>query len=263
MQRCDAIMKQVSHFRSLAHFDMEYRVAKSIVDILNRQGFRAYFAGGFVRDFILQQSGQDIDIATDARPADIAHIFPKTIAVGAAFGSTVVVKDGFHFEVTTFRSDGDYLDKRHPSNVLFTDAQTDAQRRDFTINGIFYDPLNDKVLDYVDGIADIQKGIIRAIGDPNKRLEEDRLRGIRGVRLAARFAFMIEDATKRAIKCFAKDLKRYVSIERITQEMTKICCNKNSKKAFSLLWDLKLFYEIFEGLKFNSKAHFPTPYLSL
>ena len=166
----------------------------------------------------------------------------------------VVVKDNYHFEVTTFRSDGVYEDKRHPSSVSFTDAMQDAQRRDFTINGIFYDPINNKILDYVDGLADIEKGIIRAIGDPQKRFAEDRLRIIRAVRLAARFSFTIEDTTKNAIKKFSCDFKQYVSIERITQEMTKICSQKSSQQGFLLLWELNLFSEIFENLSFYDRA---------
>lgn len=233
-----------------------YSVAKKIVLTLRNRGFVAYFAGGWVRDFILGKEGDDIDIATNADPLTIAEIFEKTIPVGIAFGSVIVVEKGLNFEVTTFRKDSDYKDKRRPSKVIYSGEMDDALRRDFTINGMFYDPIDKKVLDYVDGRKDLQAKIIRAIGDPDERLEEDRLRTIRAVRLAGRLSFKIEENTKRSIKRFSSDIMHYVSVERITQELTKICEQDNSKEGFTLLWDLNLFSEIFYDITFDSKASF-------
>ncbi|MBS0622721.1 MAG: CCA tRNA nucleotidyltransferase [Verrucomicrobia bacterium] len=197
-----------------------FQLGKAIVERLVNAGHTAYFAGGFVRDYLLRLPSSDIDIATSASPQEVMQLFEKTVPVGLAFGSVLVVEQGRSFEVTTFRFDGPYLDGRHPSYVRPSDARADAQRRSFTINGMFYDPIKEEVLDYVEGKKDLQAGIIRTIGEAKHRFEEDKLRMIRAVRFAVRLGFTIEANTAAAIKSTAAEL-RVVSVERIWQELAK------------------------------------------
>ncbi len=143
---------------------------------LRSHGHVAYFAGGCVRDLVRGETPKDVDIATDARPEAVQEIFPRTYAVGAHFGVIVVLEGGFQFEVATFRSDGAYLDGRRPTEVHFATAEEDAARRDFTINGMFFDPTAEQVIDFVGGRADLEARLVRAIGDPGQRFAEDRLR---------------------------------------------------------------------------------------
>lgn len=199
----------------------EHPQARFIVDTLSKAGFIAYYAGGWVRDLLLNHPSDDIDIATNAPPETIQALFPHTIPVGIAFGIVIVVIDGKQYEVATFRQDLDYKDGRRPSRIEFTTAVEDAKRRDFTINGMFYDPLRDEIFDYVGGKADLEAKIIRAIGNPHERIKEDRLRMIRAVRLACRFGFHIEKETEKAIRAHAKELFPAVAIERIWQEFIK------------------------------------------
>lgn len=199
----------------------EHPQARQIVETLAKAGFIAYYAGGWVRDLLLNHPSDDIDIATNAPPETIQALFPHTIPVGIAFGIVLVIVDGKQYEVATFRQDLDYKDGRRPSRIEFTTAVEDAKRRDFTINGMFYDPLKDEILDYVNGKADLKEKIIRAIGNPHERIKEDRLRMIRAIRLACRFNFQIEAATEAAIRVHAKELFPAVAIERIWQEFTK------------------------------------------
>ena len=172
------------------------KIATAIVRKLVAAGYTAYFAGGWVRDYLMGHPSEDIDLATDAPPEKIIDLFPKTLLVGVAFGVVVVIVDGHQFEVATFRRDIDYADGRKPSKIELSTAEEDAFRRDFTINGMFYDPLTNQILDYVGGQEDLKKKIIRAIGNPHKRIQEDRLRMIRAVRLSCRFDFQIEEKTK-------------------------------------------------------------------
>src|SRR5438874_1249973 len=155
------------------------KTAREIAARVRENGHLAYFAGGCVRDIVRGETPKDFDIATDATPEMVQQTFPRTYAVGAHFGVIVVVENGFQFEVATFRSDDAYLDGRRPSAVHFSSPQEDAKRRDFTINGMFYDPATDKVIDFVDGRADLEAKLIRAIGQPAQRLQEDRLRMLR------------------------------------------------------------------------------------
>ncbi|MEI6241857.1 MAG: CCA tRNA nucleotidyltransferase [Chlamydiota bacterium] len=222
--------------------------ARTIIETLHSAGFIAYYAGGWVRDFLLQHPSDDIDIATNAPPNTLLSLFPKTIPVGIAFGIVIVVLEGKEFEVATFRKDLDYQDGRHPSHVEFTSAIEDAKRRDFTINGMFYDPFEKKVLDFVEGELDLQKKIIRAIGSPKKRFEEDRLRMIRAVRFACRFNFTIEEQTKQAIIEEAPFLFPAVSIERVFQEFSKMSEN-NFGKSLLLLHQFRLLPQIFPVLQ--------------
>lgn len=193
----------------------EHPQARFIVDTLIEHGFSAYYAGGWVRDFLLQRDSDDIDIATSAPPEAIQKLFPHTVPIGIAFGIVLVIVEGHQYEVATFRQDIEYKDGRRPAAIAFSSAEEDAKRRDFTINGMFYDPIEQKVLDFVEGIADLEAKIIRAIGDPHERIREDRLRMIRAARLACRFHFTIEENTKAAIRAHAKELFPAVAIERI------------------------------------------------
>ncbi|MDQ3118060.1 MAG: CCA tRNA nucleotidyltransferase, partial [Verrucomicrobiota bacterium] len=174
-------------------------VAREIVARLRAKGHVAYFAGGSVRDLLRGQTPKDIDIATNARPEAVQEIFPRTYAVGAHFGVIVVLENGLQFEVATFRSDGAYLDGRRPTEVHFASAKEDAARRDFTINGMFFDPAADKVIDFVGGRGDLEARVIRAIGDPAQRFAEDRLRLLRAVRFATTLDFEIDPFTWEAL----------------------------------------------------------------
>src|SRR5213595_2021239 len=155
------------------------KAAREIAARLRESGHIAYLAGGCVRDMVRRLTPKDFDIATDATPETVQKLFPRTYAVGAHFGVIIVLEDGFQFEVATFRSDEAYIDGRHPSAVRFSSPEEDAQRRDFTINGMFYDPVAEKVIDLVGGQLDIAAKLVRAIGNPAKRFAEDRLRMLR------------------------------------------------------------------------------------
>lgn len=226
-----------------------FKRAKTIVEKLQKEGHTAYFAGGWVRDFLMNHPSNDIDIATTASVDQIAALFDKTIAVGAHFGILVVVIDGESFEVATFRADEGYHDGRRPFSVKAASPMEDAQRRDFTINGLFYDPITEQIFDYIDGIKDIRAGIIRAIGSAHARFAEDRLRMIRAVRYASRFSFAIEHETQAAITSHAYALFPSVSIERIWQELSKMDKYPHFEMALCTLYRLGLLVEIFPELK--------------
>lgn len=208
--------------------------ALSIVKLLRGQGHRAYLAGGCVRDNFLGKVPKDFDIATDAEPPEIQRIFPQTIPVGSQFGVVIVVLDRESFAVTTFRFDGPYLDGRHPSQVRFGTLEEDVWRRDFTINGMMYDPDEDRVIDLVDGMKDLRGGLVRAIGDPMQRFEEDRLRMIRAIRFAAGLGFVIEEKTLAAMQQQAPKITQ-VSWERIGEEVTRVLTEGGARRGFELL----------------------------
>ena len=174
--------------------------ALKIVQTLTQAGFIAYYAGGWVRDNLLNYPSDDIDIATNAPPEKVQALFPRTIPIGLSFGIILVVMDNHQYEVAAFRQDFDYLDGRRPSRIEFSSAEEDAKRRDFTINGMFYDPIQEKLLDYVGGQKDLELKTIRAIGDPHERIKEDRLRMIRAIRLSCRFQFAIDPLTEKALE---------------------------------------------------------------
>jgi putative nucleotidyltransferase with HDIG domain len=209
-------------------------VATKLVRRLRESGFIAYFAGGCVRDALLRKQPKDIDIATDAEPDDVQQMFARTVAVGAKFGVVRVLEGGFEFEVATFRSDGVYLDGRRPVSVTFSSPEEDAKRRDFTINGMFYDPLADQVVDFVGGKADLEHRLVRAIGNPDERFSEDHLRLLRAVRFAAALDFEIEPATWTAITEKAEQI-RTVSHERIRDELVKIMADPHRVRGLDLL----------------------------
>jgi tRNA nucleotidyltransferase/poly(A) polymerase len=208
--------------------------ATRLVERLRAAGHEALFAGGCVRDRLLGKEAHDIDIATSARPEEIQKLFPRTVAVGAQFGVIVVLEDGGEFQVATFRSDGAYRDGRHPESVAFTNAEGDARRRDFTVNGLFFDPLTRQILDFVGGEADLRAGILRSIGDPHARFAEDKLRLIRCVRFAASLGFEIEAETWRALVERAPEITA-VSAERIREELIKIFTHPSRVRGFDLL----------------------------
>jgi tRNA nucleotidyltransferase/poly(A) polymerase len=217
--------------------------ALEVVRTLRDAGFEALWAGGCVRDQLLGLTPKDYDVATSARPEEIRKLFGRrrTVPVGAAFGVITVLgpKEAGQIEVATFRSDGAYLDGRHPESVTFGTAELDAQRRDFTINGLFFDPLQDEVIDYVGGREDLQRGLVRAIGSPRARLEEDKLRMLRAVRFAATFGFAIEPATLAAVQQMAGEIV-IVSAERIAAEMRRVLAHPRRALAVRLLRESRL-----------------------
>lgn len=219
------------------------RLAFGIVQKIKERGFTAYFAGGCVRDYLMARVPQDFDIATTAQPDEIERLFAKTVPVGRQFGVMLVVEDDVPFEVATFRREGGYQDGRHPTQVSFTVPEEDAKRRDFTVNGLFYDPFENKVIDFVDGAADIPRRLIRAIGDPVERFEEDKLRLLRAVRFASTLGFEIDQATWEAV-CQRAGAIRQVSPERIRDELIKIFTRSGAARGLTLLQASGLMKEI-------------------
>jgi len=213
--------------------------AEKIVDVLADAGHTAYLAGGCVRDMLLGTQAKDYDVATDAPPERVVELFANTRRVGEAFGVVLVRLMRAEIEVATFRSDAGYTDGRRPDRVEFTDARHDARRRDFTINGLFYDPRNDQVIDYVGGRDDLDRRLIRAIGDPDERFGEDYLRMLRAVRFAARLDFAIDPATEAAITRHAPRLG-FISRERIGMEMRFILTDPGAAAGIEMLQRLAL-----------------------
>ena len=210
------------------------KAAREIADRLRQRGHIAYFAGGSVRDMVRGLPAKDFDVATDATPNVVQKIFPRTYAVGAHFGVVVVVEGEFNFEVATFRSDGAYLDHRHPIEVRFSSPEEDARRRDFTINGMFFDPEKNEVIDFVGGRADIEKKIVRAIGDPAARFSEDRLRMLRAVRFVTVLDYKIDHSTWEALLANAESINE-ISAERIREELLKIFLSPNRVRGWDML----------------------------
>jgi poly(A) polymerase len=236
------------------------RRAAEIVSTLRKQGHQAYLAGGCVRDLLLSRKPADYDVATDATPQQVMQIFPQTYAIGEQFGVVLVPQSEASgatgvparpserservVEVATFRSDAGYSDGRHPDEVRFTkDPREDVQRRDFTINGMMLDPTTNEVLDFVGGRDDLKAGIIRAIGDPERRFTEDKLRMLRAVRFAARFDYKIDPTTRAAIQRLAPKIHQ-VSCERVREELTKMLTEGQARRAFELLDTSGLLREV-------------------
>ena len=210
------------------------KTAREIAQRLRAADHIGYFAGGCVRDMVRGLAAKDFDIATDATPDIVQKIFPHTYAVGAHFGVVVVVENGFNFEVATFRSDGAYLDHRHPVDVRFSSPEEDAKRRDFTINGMFFDPEKNEVIDFVSGRADLEAKLVRAIGDPAARFAEDRLRMLRAVRFATVLDYKIDNQTWDALVASAASINE-ISAERIREELLKIFLSPNRVRGWDLL----------------------------
>ena len=209
-------------------------LASDVVARLQGAGYLAYYAGGCVRDMLRGVAPSDYDIATSARPEQVQALFPRTVAVGAHFGVINVLHGNCEFQVATFRADGIYIDGRHPDSVTFSSAEQDAQRRDFTVNGMFFDPIKGELIDFVNGRADLESKILRAIGNPRDRFHEDRLRMLRAVRFAATLGYEVEPATWEALREQAGDLKG-VSAERIREELVRIFLSAERLQGFDLL----------------------------
>ena len=210
--------------------------ALAVVRRLRDAGHVAYFAGGCVRDPLLGLQPKDYDVATDAPPGRVRELFPRTQAVGAAFGVILVRQGRSQIEVATFRSDGKYVDGRRPEGVTFTTAEEDAKRRDFTINGIFFDPLENRVIDYVGGQDDVRDKVLRAIGKPDERFTEDHLRVLRAIRFAARFGLDVEPATWSAVGRQMPQLVR-ISPERVADELRRMLVPPTRSTAWRMLGD--------------------------
>ena len=223
--------------------------AVDIVERLVKEGHIAYFAGGWVRDYLMGHPSDDIDIATSASPQEILDLFPRTILVGLQFGVVIVAIEGHQYEVSTFRRDLEYINGRKPEKIELASPQEDALRRDFTINGMFFDPLKDELHDYVGGREDIKKQVIRAIGNPDERFFEDRLRMIRAIRFASRFNFHIDQETQEAIQNNASGLFPAVAMERVWQEFCKMNNYPHFDRALIELHRYGLLPIIFPGLK--------------
>ncbi len=210
------------------------KAARRIVERLRLHGYETFFAGGWVRDFLLKRRPKDIDVVTSARPEEILRLFPGSVPIGAQFGVIQVPLYGHRYEVATFRSEGPYLDGRHPSEVTFCGPEQDALRRDFTINGMFYDPVAGRVIDYVHGRADLRRRCLRAIGKAEDRLREDKLRMLRAVRFACSLDFEIDPETWEAV-CRLSPAILEVSWERIRDEVLKILTGPARDRGLDLL----------------------------
>jgi poly(A) polymerase len=226
------------------------RSAAGVVARLQKAGHRAYFAGGAVRDMILGRPPEDIDVATGARPEEVARLFPRARAVGAAFGVMLVPYRRRWFEVATFRTEGAYSDGRHPDRVEFADERADVRRRDFTCNALLYDPARGKVLDLVGGRADIRARLLRAVGDPARRFAEDHLRMLRAARFAARLDFAVEKRTAAAIRKLAPRI-RGVSAERIREELAGMLApgGEVARRSLELVAGLGLLKHVLPGME--------------
>ena len=235
--------------------------AISVIETLRDNGHQALMAGGCVRDMLLGRTPKDYDVATGAHPEVVTKLFRRTLEIGAQFGVIMVMVGNEQIEVATFRTEDGYVDGRRPSNVHYSDAEHDASRRDFTINGMFYDPVEEKVLDYVNGQADLKLKLIKTIGDPIKRFEEDYLRMLRAVRFSAQLGFEIDPSTYNAV-CENAPKITGISGERIAMETTSILATDTAATAFKMLMDTGLAREIFPELT-GQKAEFGIKVLQL
>lgn len=237
--------------------DAKRSFAHTIVLRLRESGYQALWAGGCVRDQVLGRTPKDYDVATTATPDQVIALFGKrrTVAVGASFGVVMVLgnsKADGQVEVATFRTDGEYSDGRRPNSVQFCSPEEDARRRDFTINGMFYDPVLDQVIDYVGGHEDLQRKVVRAIGNAHDRFTEDKLRMLRAVRFAATFRFALDPDTAKAVHTLRRQLNQ-VSVERIMQELRRMLAHETRAHALELMYETELLPEILPEL-FNESA---------
>ena len=226
--------------------------AVEVVLRLKDAGYTALWAGGCVRDTLMGRQPQDYDVATSATPDEVRRVFGRrrTLGVGASFGVVIVrgPRSAGSLEVATFRTEGPYLDGRHPEHVAFSTPEEDAKRRDFTINGMFYDPVGDEVLDFVGGRADLERRVVRAIGDPNARMQEDKLRMLRAVRFAAALEFDLDSPTAQTIRDLRNEI-HVVSAERIAQELRKMLSDRHRQRAVELMHEIGLLTEVFPELE--------------
>jgi tRNA nucleotidyltransferase/poly(A) polymerase len=223
------------------------KLATDIINRLQKAGHQALLAGGCVRDMILNRAAKDYDVATSAHPDEVIGLFKRTIRIGAKFGVVVVLDHDQQVEVATFRTETGYSDRRHPDTVEFASAREDAARRDFTINGMFYDPVSRQLLDFVGGQKDLANGIIRTIGDPRQRFAEDYLRILRAVRFAAQLSFRIEDRTLAAMKELSPNIT-VISAERIAMELETAFASQGRAQAAAMLVETGLSDAIFPTL---------------
>jgi len=219
------------------------QTATQVVKTLQDAGFQAVFAGGCVRDMLLNRVPNDYDVATDATPDQVEKLFDKTVAVGKSFGVVVVLKNSFEVEVATFRNDGQYSDGRHPENVTFSTMEKDAKRRDFTMNALFLDPVTNVLYDFVNGEQDLKDKVLKFVGDPYNRLTEDKLRMLRTVRFAARYGFTVDPNSWDAVKQNADQIDQ-VSNERVFSELTKMFVSNHPDQALDLLYEAGLLQEV-------------------
>lgn len=236
------------------------QAAIHIIQQLHRHGFQALLAGGCVRDMLLGRRANDYDVATDAKPPDVIKLFKRTLKVGAKFGVVIVLIEDRQVEVATFRTEADYSDGRHPGSVEFAGAAEDASRRDFTINGMFYDPLRKEVIDHVNGQADLKRQIIRTIGEPAERFAEDYLRMLRAIRFSTQLGFPIEPTTWSAVCRYAKKITN-ISGERIAIELEGILAHPNRAAGASMLIESGLAKAVFPGFT-GKQAKLPIDILS-
>jgi poly(A) polymerase len=222
---------------------MSEAAARSIVERLRAKGFEALYAGGCVRDRLLGLTPHDYDVATNARPEQVEALFPRTVPVGVQFGVIIVLEQGAEIQVATFRGDGTYHDGRHPESVRYTDAEGDSRRRDFTVNGLFLDPIEERILDFVEGRRDLESRLLRAIGNPSERFAEDKLRLLRAVRFATTLGFEIDPDTWREILVWSPEIHA-VSAERIREELVKILLSPNRLRGFDLLDESGLLRQV-------------------
>ncbi|MHC4480022.1 MAG: CCA tRNA nucleotidyltransferase [Planctomycetota bacterium] len=239
--------------------DSNYRNAERIVLGLRRNGHVALLAGGCVRDLLRGVEPGDYDIATSARPEQVQGLFARTRGVGSRFGVCLVLMDARAYEVATFRRESGYSDGRHPDSVTFCGPEADARRRDFTINGMFWDPVEDEVLAFVGGRADLERRLIRAIGNPEERFREDHLRLLRAVRFAARFGFRLEERTRAALSSLAH-LAAQVSAERLQEELRIILSDPEPAAALRLMDELGMLCVVFPELKETRGCEQPENY---
>ncbi|AHI05854.1 poly A polymerase [Bdellovibrio bacteriovorus W] len=222
----------------------QWEAVQKIYHRLNAEGYKAFLAGGCVRDALLGVPARDLDIATDAEPAVVESLFSKTVGVGKIFGVIRVLDYGSDIEVATFRTDGKYLDGRRPEGVHFSSPKEDAQRRDFTVNALFYDFASQQVIDYVDGQKDLQLKILKTVGRPEDRFKEDHLRILRAVRFVAQLDFSLEAETSKAVRGMASAVTT-VSSERISEELVKLLSSQHVKKGLEALQEHELMRVLF------------------
>jgi len=235
-------------------------LANSIGDTLRRNGYQALLVGGCVRDLLLGREPADYDLTTDATPEQVASLFPESVSVGAQFGVILIPRNGLKVEVATFRSDVGHSDGRHPDRVVYANTpQEDVRRRDFTINGLLMPHDTGEVLDFVGGQADLEAKVIRAIGEPDRRFAEDKLRMMRAVRFAARFGFEIEAATFRALRRHVQEIHQ-VSPERLREELTKLLTEGAAKRAFELLDETWLLQRVLPEIGAMKGVQQPSQY---
>lgn len=244
------LMSSAQQVRQLIHSHPQWAAVQAIYHRLVGKGYSAFLAGGCVRDALLGLVANDLDIATDATPDQIEELFTKTVNVGKSFGVMRVILEGADIEVATFRTDGDYKDGRRPDSVIFSSPEEDAKRRDFTINALFFDLQSEQVLDFVEGQKDLFNKIIKTVGDPRKRFQEDHLRLLRAARFAAQLDFIIEEQTLLAMSEMAPVVKN-VSGERLRDEMGKLLKSKNVPLGLQMMNQSHLMTTLFpwrEGL---------------